>query len=58
MTDDFRQAVEYAQWWTRKAIDLAPDADPHPGIVGHLTAAQSQHWAIEQLMKTSGREAA
>lgn len=58
MSATFREAVELAAWYTRYALDLAPDAKPRPGVVGHLTAAQAQHWAVEQLMKTEEVKAA
>lgn len=58
MSATFREAVDLARWYTAYALDLAPDAHPHPGVIGHLTAAQAQHWAVEQLMKTSGPERA
>lgn len=58
MTDDFRQAAEYAQWWTRKALDIARgETDLHPGVLSHLTGADVQHWAVEQLMSTEARAA-
>ena len=54
-----QQAAEYAAWWTRYSLDLAAGApDLHPGVRSHLTAAQSQHWAVDKLLKTSEREAA
>jgi len=55
VSDDLRQAVEYAAWWTRKALDLAAgEPDAHPGLVGHLTAADVQHRAAERLIPANG----
>ena len=58
MSDDLRQAVEYAAWWTRKALDLAAgERDAHPGLEGHLTAADVQHRAAERLISLDGDQA-
>jgi len=55
VSDDLRQAVEYAAWWTRKALDLAAgERDAHPGLEGHLTAADVQHRAAEHLISLDG----
>jgi hypothetical protein len=52
-----RQAVEYARWWTAKALDLAHEPDTHPGLIGHLTAADVQHRAAEHLISLDGDHA-
>lgn len=58
MSDDLRHAVEYAAWWTRKALDLArSEPHVHPGtnvgLVSHLTAADVQHRATERLIEAA-----
>jgi hypothetical protein len=46
------EAIEHADWFVRYALDRLPDdADPHPGIQGHLTAARVQ---LEAALKLSG----
>jgi len=50
-TPTIREAAQYAGWWSRMALDLAPDEPGlHPGVISHLTAANAQHWAVEQLL--------
>lgn len=48
------QAVGYAAWWTRMALDIAADEPAaHPGVIGHLKAARAQHDATERLLVAS-----
>lgn len=51
----FEQALWYAAWFTRYALDRAPDADPHPGVIGHLTAGRTQLDAAQQLQGERAR---
>lgn len=53
MTATFTEALELASWWTRYALDRAPDEpNAHPGIVGHLTAGRTQLHAAATLQAT------
>lgn len=53
MSATFTEALELASWWTRYALDRAPDEpNAHPGIVGHLTAGRTQLHAAATLQAT------
>lgn len=59
MTATFREAVAQASWWTRYALDRAPnEPDAHPGVIAHLKAAAAQHAAVEQLTAEPREQAA